>query len=167
MRIAAPRGGREQGTLGLRSGFTYSPQRGSNSFSTLTTRQANLLDGAKRTVTGRLIPYAIFTDPQLGRVGLSEAEARKRGLEIKVARLPMAHVARAIETNETRGFMKAVVDTKTGQILGAAILGLEGREVMSVLQVAMMGKIPYTEIRDAVFAHPTLAEFLNNLFMSM
>ena len=79
----------------------------------------------------------------------------------------MRYVARAVEAGETRGFMKAVVDANTGQILGCAILGLEGGEVMAVLQMAMMGNVPYTRIRDGVFAHPTLSESLNNLFMGM
>jgi pyruvate/2-oxoglutarate dehydrogenase complex dihydrolipoamide dehydrogenase (E3) component len=79
----------------------------------------------------------------------------------------MSYVARALEVDETRGFMKAVVDADTGQILGAAILGVEGGEVMTVLQIAMMGNVPYTILRDAVFAHPTLAESLNNLFMTL
>jgi len=84
-----------------------------------------------------------------------------------VAKLPMAYVARAIEFGETRGFMKAIIDAETNQILGCAILGMEGGEVMTVLQVAMMGRLPYTVLRDGVFAHPTLAESLNNLFMAM
>jgi pyruvate/2-oxoglutarate dehydrogenase complex dihydrolipoamide dehydrogenase (E3) component len=79
----------------------------------------------------------------------------------------MDNVARAIEFGETRGFMKAIVDAETNQILGCAILGMEGGEVMTVLQVAMTGKLPYTLIRDGIFAHPTLAESLNNLFMAM
>jgi pyruvate/2-oxoglutarate dehydrogenase complex dihydrolipoamide dehydrogenase (E3) component len=84
-----------------------------------------------------------------------------------VAKLPMTRVARAIETDETRGFMKALVDARTDRILGAAVLGVEGGEVMAVLQVAMMGDLPYAAIRDGVFAHPTLAESLNNLFMTL
>lgn len=127
----------------------------------------NLLHGAARTTQDRLVPYTVFTDPQLGRVGLSEREARAKGLNIRVAKLPMAHVARAIETDETRGFMKAILDAETGQILGAAVLGIEGGEIVSVLQMAMIGRVPYTAIRDGVFAHPTLSESLNNLFMTL
>jgi pyruvate/2-oxoglutarate dehydrogenase complex dihydrolipoamide dehydrogenase (E3) component len=78
--------------------------------------------------------------------------------------MPMTSVARALEVDETRGFMKAIVDAETGYILGAAVLGLEGGEIMSMLELAMMGKLRYTDLRDAVFAHPTLAESLNNLF---
>lgn len=129
--------------------------------------RTNLLEKGDVDFSGRLVPYAIFTDPQLGRVGLSEKEAKEQGLDVQVAKLPMTHVARAIESNETEGFMKALVDVKSGQILGAAILGKEGGEVMSVLQMAMLGKVPYQRIRDGVFAHPTLAESLNNLFMRL
>ncbi len=128
---------------------------------------AHLLDGKDVTIKDRLVPYTVFTDPQLGRVGLSESEAKKAGYHIAVAKLPMTEVARAIETGETRGFMKAIVDADTGQILGCAILGVEGGEVMAVVQVAMLGKLPYTALRDGVFAHPTLAESLNNLFMTL
>ena len=113
------------------------------------------------------MPYTVFIDPQLGRVGLSESEARRAGRTVKVAKLPMAHVARAIETGETRGFMKAVVDASGGAILGCAVLGMEGGEVMSALQIAMLGKLPYTALRDGVFAHPTLCESLNNLFTTL
>jgi pyruvate/2-oxoglutarate dehydrogenase complex dihydrolipoamide dehydrogenase (E3) component len=109
----------------------------------------------------------MFTDPQLGAIGLNESEARKRGLNFKVAKLPMAYVARALETGDTRGFMKAVVDPDTKQILGATILGPEGGEIMTMLQLAMTGGITYEEIRYFVFAHPLYAESLNNLFMSL
>jgi pyruvate/2-oxoglutarate dehydrogenase complex dihydrolipoamide dehydrogenase (E3) component len=115
----------------------------------------------------RLAIYTLFIDPQLGRVGLTETEARAEKRNIRVAKLPMTSVARAQEMDETRGFMKAIVDADTNQILGAAVLGIEGGEVMAVLEVAMMGKLPYTALRDAVFAHPTLAEALNNLFTAM
>jgi len=129
--------------------------------------RANLLQSGDAGIEGRPVPYTIFMDPQLGRVGLTEKEARAQGRSIRVAKLPMANVARGIEFGETRGVMKAVVDAETKQILGCAILGMEGGEVMAVLQVAMMGKLPYTVLRDGIFAHPTLAESLNNLFMAM
>jgi pyruvate/2-oxoglutarate dehydrogenase complex dihydrolipoamide dehydrogenase (E3) component len=129
--------------------------------------QANLLQNGNARIDGRPVPYTIFMDPQLGRVGLTEKAARAQGRSIRVAKLSMANVARAIEFGETHGFMKAIVDAETNQILGCAILGMEGGEVMTVLQVAMMGKLPYTVIRDGIFAHPTLAESLNNLFMAM
>ena len=127
----------------------------------------NLLKGGGATTSGRLVPYTLFIDPQLGRVGLTEREARKQGHDVRVAKLPMNRVARAMETDETRGFMKAVVDRGTGRILGAAILGIEGGEVAAVIQVAMMAGMPYTALRDGVFSHPTLSESLNNLFMAM
>ena len=131
--------------------------------------RTNLLMGGNATTTGRLVPYTVFIDPQLGRIGLSETESRAQGRNIQVARLPMDYMGptRAREVGETRGFMKAIIDADTKQILGAAILGLEGGEIMTVLEVAMMGKLPYTAIRDGIFAHPTLAESLNDLFMRM
>jgi pyruvate/2-oxoglutarate dehydrogenase complex dihydrolipoamide dehydrogenase (E3) component len=124
----------------------------------------NLIEHGNATTTGRIVPYAVFTDPELGRIGMSEAEARGMGLNVRVARLPMNAVARAIETDETRGFMKVVVDANTQRILGVAILGMEGGEMMGALQIAMMGDLPYTRLRDAMFAHPTVMESLNNLF---
>ncbi len=124
----------------------------------------NLLEQGNATVRGRPLPYAVFIDPQLGRIGLTEAQAKASGRRILVARLPMSRVARAVEAGETRGFMKAVVDAESGRILGCAVLGLEGGELMAMLQVAMMGEIPYPRLRDAIFAHPTLAESLNSLF---
>ena len=126
--------------------------------------EANLLKGGDATITNRLVPYVMFTDPQLARVGLSEQEARAQGLDIRVATMPMSYVARALEVDEARGLMKAVVDANTNQILGCAILGIEGGEVMAIIQMAMMGNLPYTALRDAVFAHPTLSESLNTLF---
>ncbi len=129
--------------------------------------RTNLLEQGSAGTQDRLVPYTIFIDPQLGRVGLSETEAREQGRNVQVAKLPMSAVPRAIETGETRGFMKAVVEADTQQVLGCAILGLEGGEIMTILQVAMMGKLPYTALRDAVFTHPTLAEGLNSLFMTL
>ena len=126
--------------------------------------KANLLDGGDRTTRGRLVSYTVFIDPQLGRVGLSEAEARAQGREVRVLTLPMGHVARAIETDETRGLMKAVVDAQTDRVLGFAMLGIEGGEIMSAVQLAMQGGLTAADLRDSVFAHPTLAESLNNLF---
>ena len=129
--------------------------------------RTNLLEDGDATVEDRLVPYTVFIDPQLGRVGLSEEQAREQSYNIRVAKMPMSRVARALEVDETRGFMKAVVDADTNQVLGCAILGIEGGEIMAVLQMAMMGGVPYTAIRDGVFAHPTLAESLNNLFMTL
>src|SRR5713226_2485869 len=129
--------------------------------------RTNLLENGNATIHERLVPYTVFIDPQLGRVGLSETEARAQGRNIQVAKMPMNYVARALEMDESRGFMKAVVDADTGQILGAAVLGIEGGEIMAILEVAMIGKVPYTVLRDGVFAHPTLAESLNNLFSTL
>ncbi len=129
--------------------------------------RTNLLEGGEATTEGRLVPYTIFIDPQLGRVGMSESEARAEGLNVRVAKLPMTHVARAIEMSETRGFIKAVVDAQTKQILGCAVLGVEGGELMAMFEIAMLGKLPYPFLKEAIFAHPTLAESLNNLFMAM
>lgn len=127
----------------------------------------NLVGDGGASTTGRPVPYTMFTDPELSRIGLSETEARAQDLNVKVARLPMQYADRALEMGETRGFMKAVVDSDTGQILGAAVLGIEAGEIMTILQVAMMGELPYTALRDAVFSHPTLAESLNDLFAAM
>jgi len=129
--------------------------------------EQNLLHDGAATTTGRLVPYTLFTDPQLGRVGLSEKGAKAKGVTYKLAKVPMTHVARALETDETRGFMKALVDPESKKILGCAILGIEGGEVMSAVQIAMMGDLPYTSLRDTALAHPTLAESLNTLFASV
>jgi pyruvate/2-oxoglutarate dehydrogenase complex dihydrolipoamide dehydrogenase (E3) component len=128
--------------------------------------RANLLENGNATTKDRLVPYTVFIDPQLGRIGLTEEQARTEGRKIRVAKMPMNHVARALEVDESRGFMKAIVDANTGQILGAAILGLEGGELMAMVEIAMMGKLSYTVLRDGIFAHPTLAESFNNLFAS-
>jgi pyruvate/2-oxoglutarate dehydrogenase complex dihydrolipoamide dehydrogenase (E3) component len=124
--------------------------------------QTNLIDGGEASTRGRLVPYVVFIDPQLGRVGMTEAEARKKG-KVRVAKLPMSGVARAVEVDETRGFLKAVVG-EDDRLLGFAALALEGGEIMAMAQMAMMGKLPYTALRDGIFAHPTLAESFNNLF---
>jgi pyruvate/2-oxoglutarate dehydrogenase complex dihydrolipoamide dehydrogenase (E3) component len=127
----------------------------------------NVLEGGDATRADRVLPYTLFTDPQLGRVGMSVRDAEAAGLDYRVAKLPMSRVARAIEMDETRGFMKAVVENGTDRILGATVLGIEGGEVATVLQVAMMGGLPWTALRDAMLSHPTLSESLNNLFMTL
>jgi pyruvate/2-oxoglutarate dehydrogenase complex dihydrolipoamide dehydrogenase (E3) component len=129
--------------------------------------RTNLLQGGNATTTGRLLPYTVFTDPQLGRIGLTEREARKQGRDFRVARMPMSRVARALETDEPRGLMKALVEPGSGHLLGAAVLGIEGGELMAMLQLAMMGNLRYSDLKDAVFAHPTLAESFNNLFSAL
>jgi pyruvate/2-oxoglutarate dehydrogenase complex dihydrolipoamide dehydrogenase (E3) component len=128
--------------------------------------RTNLIEKGSASTDGRMVPYTLYIDPQLGRIGLTESEARAQNKKVRVARMPMTAVARALETDETRGFMKALVDPSTDQILGAAILGLEGGEIMSILEVAMMGKVPCDVLHNATFAHPTLAESLNNLFLN-
>jgi pyruvate/2-oxoglutarate dehydrogenase complex dihydrolipoamide dehydrogenase (E3) component len=126
--------------------------------------RANLIRHEKVSTRDRIVPYTMFIDPQLGRAGLTEREARAQGRAIRVAKLPMSAVIRAIEVGETRGFMKAVVDADSGQILGCAVLGTEGGEIMTMIQVAMLGMLTYTAMADAVFTHPLLAEGLNTLF---
>jgi pyruvate/2-oxoglutarate dehydrogenase complex dihydrolipoamide dehydrogenase (E3) component len=126
--------------------------------------RTNLLDGGDATIAGRFVPYTVFIDPQLGRIGLGEDEAKREGRKVRVKTMPMAHVARAIEMDEKRGLLKAIIDPDTGKLLGAAVLGVEGGELMSALQIAMMGGLRYADLRDAIFAHPTLAEGFNNLF---
>lgn len=126
----------------------------------------NVVEGGRHSIAERLLPYAVFTDPQLGRVGLSEEQARAAGHDIRVAAIPMSWVARALETDETTGLMKAVVDAATERILGFAMLGMQGGEIAGAVQLAMMGNLPYTKLRDGVFSHPTLMEALNTLFSS-
>jgi pyruvate/2-oxoglutarate dehydrogenase complex dihydrolipoamide dehydrogenase (E3) component len=128
----------------------------------------NLIEGKNLSIKDRPVPYCMFTDPQLGRIGITEDEAKAKKLKnIKAVTLPMSRVARAAEVGDTRGLMKAVINTKTKKILGAAIIGTEGGEIMSVLQMAMAGGMTYEEIRYFVFAHPTYSESLNNLFMNI
>src|SRR5437879_7734000 len=124
------------------------------------------LKGGNSNIEGRLVPNCMFIDPQLATVGLNETEAQRRGIDYRVAKLPMRGVARALEMSETRGFMKAIVDTRTHQILGCTVLGVEGGEIMSMMQIAMMGKLPFPAIKEGIFAHPTLAESLNKLLMT-
>ncbi|OAP65008.1 hypothetical protein AYL99_00980 [Fonsecaea erecta] len=124
-------------------------------------------DGNERaSIQGRLVPYTTFIDPQLGRVGMTEKEARAlpQPRNVKVAKMPMAYVARALEMDETKGFMKAVVDADSKEILGFACLGIEGGEIMSMVQLAMLGGLTYDELENAMFAHPCLSESLNNLW---
>ena len=124
----------------------------------------NLLHGKHVTIDGRMVPYTVFIDPQLGRIGITEKEAQQQGKKIRVAKMPMTYVARAKEFGETRGVMKVIVDPDSKQILGAAILGMEGGEMAAMVQLAMMGKIPYPVLQEGIFAHPTLSESLNVIF---
>ena len=127
----------------------------------------NIIENGNESIKDRLVPYCMFIDPQLGRVGISEQEAKESGKEILVATMPNSSVARSIETGDTRGMMKAVIDKGTGKILGASVLAEQGGEIVTILQLAMMGGITYKQLKDGVFAHPTYAESLNNLFMTL
>jgi pyruvate/2-oxoglutarate dehydrogenase complex dihydrolipoamide dehydrogenase (E3) component len=118
----------------------------------------NLICQKNLTTEDRYLPYSLFTDPQLGRVGMTEKEARASGRKLKIGTYPMAYVARAIERDETSGFMKLIADAESDKILGAAILGIEGGELIQVLGALMLAKAPYTILKGAVFIHPTLAE---------
>lgn len=124
----------------------------------------NLLENADLSISGRELVYCLFTDPELGRIGLTEKAAREKGLNIKVVTLPAERIARAWENSETRGMLKAIVNADNKRIIGAAALCFGGGELMSILQMAMMGNVTYDRIRDAVYAHPTFAESLNVLF---
>jgi pyruvate/2-oxoglutarate dehydrogenase complex dihydrolipoamide dehydrogenase (E3) component len=119
---------------------------------------ANLLEGKRVGIEGRIVPYSVFTDPQLGRVGMTEKEARAAKRPLKVGKIPMTWVARAIERDETAGLMKLVVDGTTDRILGAAILATEGGELVHILQTLMLAQAPYTVLKGAIYIHPTLAE---------
>jgi pyruvate/2-oxoglutarate dehydrogenase complex dihydrolipoamide dehydrogenase (E3) component len=125
------------------------------------------LAGGSRTTRDRLIPFCLFTDPPLARVGLNDAEARKRGVAVRVATLPMNSVLRARAIGETRGFMKALLDARSDRILGFTMFGPEAGEVMAVVQAAMLAGMPYTVLRDAILAHPTMAEGLKGLFSAV
>ena len=127
---------------------------------------ANLLEGGHRTTKDRPVPYTVFTDPELGRIGMTVDEAKKAGHTVRTAKMPASKIARAFETGEDRGLMKVLVDKDSEQILGAAILAGQGGELAAMVQIAMEAKMPYTTLRDAVWAHPTWAEALNNIFFS-
>ena len=126
--------------------------------------RTNVLENGDASIAGRQVPYTVFMDPQLGRIGVTETEARSSGQSILMSKMPMSWVARALEMDESRGLMKVIVDKKSEKILGCAILGIEGGEVMSMIQIAMQAGMSYRQLRDGVFAHPGLAESLNNLF---
>jgi len=119
---------------------------------------ANLTQGKKLTTANRLIPYSVFTDPQLGCVGMTEKEARAKGYKLKIGKIPMSHVARAIERDETAGLMKIIVDAANDKILGATVLATDGGELIHVLYTLMLANLPYTLLKGAVYIHPTLAE---------
>ena len=118
----------------------------------------NLVEGKNLSTKNRLVPYCVFTDPQLGGVGITEKEARLKGYPLKIGRCPMSYVARAIERGETAGLMKIVVDASNDRILGASILASEGGELVQILGAVMLANQPYTLLKGAVYIHPTLAE---------
>jgi pyruvate/2-oxoglutarate dehydrogenase complex dihydrolipoamide dehydrogenase (E3) component len=125
------------------------------------------LSGGNRVTTGRQVPFCLFTDPELARVGLSEREAKERGVPYRLAKIPMDHVLRAHTLSETRGFMKALVERDGDRVLGFTAFGVEAGEVMAAVQVAMAGGLPYTVLRDMVLTHPTIAEGLGDLFSAV
>jgi pyruvate/2-oxoglutarate dehydrogenase complex dihydrolipoamide dehydrogenase (E3) component len=122
------------------------------------------LAGGNRSARDRLVPFCLFTDPPLARVGITEAEARQRGIAVRVARLPMNAVLRTHTTGETTGSMKVLVEARGDRILGFTMIGPEAGEVMAAVQTAILGGLPYTVFRDAILTHPTMAEGLNSLF---
>ncbi len=124
------------------------------------------ITGGNRVTTGRQVPYCLFTDPELARIGLSEAEATAHAIPYRLFKVPMGSNLRARTLSETRGFMKALVETDTDRILGFAVLGVGAGEIMAAVQVAMIAGLPYTALRDAVLTHPTLTEGLIPLFSS-
>jgi pyruvate/2-oxoglutarate dehydrogenase complex dihydrolipoamide dehydrogenase (E3) component len=128
---------------------------------------ANIVDGQNLSIENRYVPYSLFTDPQLGRVGMTEKEARATGRKLKVGTYPMNGVSRAIERSETTGFMKIIVDAETDRILGASILGAEGGEVVQILGVMILANAPSKLLKGAVYIHPTLVEGLFGLMESV
>jgi pyruvate/2-oxoglutarate dehydrogenase complex dihydrolipoamide dehydrogenase (E3) component len=124
------------------------------------------LTGGNRVTTGRLVPYTLFTDPELARIGLSEREAKAQGIKYRLFKISMEHVLRAHTLAETRGFLKALVNRNSDQILGFTAFAADGGEIMASVQTAMMAKLPYTALRDAIWSHPTLVEGLIPLFSS-
>jgi pyruvate/2-oxoglutarate dehydrogenase complex dihydrolipoamide dehydrogenase (E3) component len=122
------------------------------------------LAGGNRSTRDRLVPYCMFTEPPLAHVGMSEREAQRQGISARVARLPMSAVLRTEATDETRGFMKVLVGASDERILGFTMIGAEAGEVMAVVQTAMLANLPYSRLRDAILAHPTIAEGLGPLF---
>jgi pyruvate/2-oxoglutarate dehydrogenase complex dihydrolipoamide dehydrogenase (E3) component len=123
--------------------------------------------GGNRRTDDRLVPYVMFTDPPLARVGLSEDEAQRQGIQVRVAKLPMSNVLRTATTDETEGFMKVVVSVNDDRILGFTMIGAEAGEVMAAIQTAMLAELPYPKLRDAVITHLTIAEGIGPLFANV
>jgi pyruvate/2-oxoglutarate dehydrogenase complex dihydrolipoamide dehydrogenase (E3) component len=125
------------------------------------------LAGGHRVTTGRQVPFCMFTDPELARIGLSETEAKQRGIAYRLTKIPMIAVLRTRTLSETRGFLKALIDTESDRILGFTALGVEGGEIIATVQVAMLAGMPYTALRDTIFTHPTMLEGLIPLFAAV
>jgi pyruvate/2-oxoglutarate dehydrogenase complex dihydrolipoamide dehydrogenase (E3) component len=118
------------------------------------------LKGGNRTTKDRLVPFCMFTDPELARVGRNESEAKRDNIEYRIAKLPMANVLRTHTIAEPRGFMKILIGKDSDQILGFTAFGIEASELVAAVQTAMVGRLPYTILRDAIFTHPTISEGL-------
>jgi len=119
---------------------------------------SNLVQHKNTSIKDRIVPYAVFTDPELGRIGMTEKEARASKRRLKIGKIPMEWVARAIEREETTGLMKIIVDAESDRILGAAILSTDGGELVQMFMPVMAAGLPYTVLKGAVYIHPTLAE---------
>ena len=125
------------------------------------------LAGGDRVTTGRQVPFCMFTDPELARIGISELEAKERGIAYRLTKVPMIAVLRTRTVSETRGFLKALIDTESDRILGFTALGMEAGEIIATVQVAMLAGLPYTALRDTIFTHPTMLEGLIPLFSAV
>ena len=125
------------------------------------------LAGIDRTTTDRLVPFCLFTDPELARVGLSESEAKSRGIAYRLAKIPVTSILRSRTLSEPRGFYKALIAADSDRILGFTAFAPEADAVMTIVQVAMTANLPYTALRDAILTHPTMAEGLASLFRSV
>ena len=143
-----------------------SPQFTHVSVDDFTIVRDNLARG-NRSTRDRLVPYCMFTDPELARVGLSEGDAQRLGVPVRVAKLPVSAVLRTLTTGESKGFMKALVDESDDRILGFTMIGAEADELLAAMQMAILAKLPYPMVRDAIFAHPTMAEGLGALFANV
>jgi pyruvate/2-oxoglutarate dehydrogenase complex dihydrolipoamide dehydrogenase (E3) component len=129
--------------------------------------KTNVFEGGQRTTSDRLIPFTLFTEPELARIGLTEKQARRQAMKIRVAKLPVTAIPRAKTMSETRGFIKMMVDTETERILGCAILSKEAGEILGVVQMTMIAGLPFSTLRDAVLTHPTMVEGFNSLFADL
>jgi pyruvate/2-oxoglutarate dehydrogenase complex dihydrolipoamide dehydrogenase (E3) component len=128
---------------------------------------ADNLAGGQRVTTGRQVPSCVFTDPELARIGLSETEAKQKGITYRLTKIPMVAILRTRTLSETRGFLKALIDTESDRILGFTALGVEAGEIIATVQVAMLAGLPYTALRDTIFTHPTMLEGLIPLFSAV